>query len=291
MHLRLLSLPFLLLFFSFNAQAQSSADSLLIVKHKWSNKKLGKGLVWKQANFSGLFDSKQEVNIIEVDLKSKHLQIDLAGLSNGLIKTSDLANQEQALAAINGSFFDMSNGGSTTYIRKEGEVLNQSTMNKNGKINERANAAILIDESENLVSIIPAVVGNIHWEQELSAPNIMVCGPLLLMENALVKLNDNAFNKNRHPRSAVAITPNDKLLFITVDGRNKRAEGMNLDELAYFLKMIGASSALNLDGGGSTTLYVDTKMKTGVLNYPSDNGLFNHLGERKVANILIVKKN
>lgn len=290
MHIRLLSLSFLILFLSLDVQAQSSADSLIIVNQKWNNKKLAKGLIWKQASFSGLFKSKQEVNIIEVDLKNKHLQVDLAGLSGGLIKTSELANQEHAVAAINGSFFDMSNGGSTTYIRKDGEVMNQSTMNKNGKINERANAAILIDESKNLVSIVPAEEGNINWEQELTAPDIMVCGPLLLLDDALVKLNDNAFNKNRHPRSAVAITSDHKLLLITVDGRNKRAEGMNLDELAYFLKMIGAFSALNLDGGGSTTLYVNTKKKTGVLNYPSDNKLFNHLGERKVANILMVKK-
>lgn len=269
--------------------AQSSADSLLIIKNKWSKQKVAKGLVWKQSSFKGLFDSQQEVNIIELDLSNKNLQVDIAGLSKGLIKTSELAKQEHALAAINGSFFDMRNGGSVTYIRRDGVTINKSTMNK-GKISERANAAIVIDNAKNLVSIVAADENSLNWEEVLSAPDVMVCGPLLIMDDSLVKLQENAFNKNRHPRSAVALTADNKLLLITVDGRNKHAEGMNLDELAFFLKVMGSKSALNLDGGGSTTLYIDSKKKSGVVNYPSDNKLFDHEGERPAANIILIKK-
>ena len=290
MRIRLLSLSFLLLFSGLNLMAQSNADSLLIVKNKWKKQKVAKGLVWKQASFNGLFRSQQEVNIIELDLTNKHLQVDIAGLSKGLIKTSELTKREQGIAAINGSFFDMKNGGSTTYFRKDGEVINLSTMNPSGKISERANAALTIDEKNKLVSIVAAEAENLKWEEQLTAPDVMVCGPLLIMNNALVNLQDNAFNKNRHPRSAVALTADNKLLLITVDGRNKQAEGMNLDELAYFLKIIGSESALNLDGGGSTTLFLDTKKKSGVVNYPSDNKLFDHEGERPVANIIFIKK-
>lgn len=290
MRIRLLFLSVLLLFSCLNLMAQSNADSLLIVKNKWKKQKVAKGLVWKQASFNGLFRSQQEVNIIELDLTNKHLQVDIAGLSKGLIKTSELTKREQGIASINGSFFDMKNGGSTTYFRKDGEVINLSTMNPSGKISERANAALTIDEKNKLVSIVAAEAGNLKWEEQLTAPDVMVCGPLLIMDNALVNLQDNAFNKNRHPRSAVALTADNKLLLITVDGRNKQAEGMNLDELAYFLKIIGSESALNLDGGGSTTLFLDTKKKSGVVNYPSDNKLFDHEGERPVANIIFIKK-
>lgn len=290
MRIRLLSLSFLLLFSGLNLMAQSSADSLLIVKNKWKKQKVAKGLVWKQASFNGLFKSQQEVNIIELDLTNKHLQVDIAGLSKGLIKTSELTKREQGIAAINGSFFDMKNGGSTTYFRKDGEVINISTMNPSGKISERANAALTIDEKNKLVSIVAAEAGNLKWEEQLTAPDVMVCGPLLIMDNTPVNLQDNAFNKNRHPRSAVALTADNKLLLITVDGRNKQAEGMNLDELAYFLKIIGSESALNLDGGGSTTLFLDAKKKSGVVNYPSDNKLFDHEGERPAANIIFIKK-
>ncbi len=291
MYIRFLSLSFLLLFSGLNLNAQTSIDSLAIVKHKWSKQKIAKGLVWKQASFDGLFESQQEVNILELDLNKKHFKVDIAGLSKGLIKTSELANKEHAIGAINGSFFDTRNGGSVTYIRQDGEVINLSTMNKNGEISERANAALVIDEKNNLVSIVSADEGNIKWEEQLSATDVMVCGPLLIMDNVLVSLQDNPFNKNRHPRSAVALTADNKLLLITVDGRNKHAEGMNLDELAYFLKIIGSTSAFNLDGGGSTTLYIDSKKKSGIVNYPSDNKLFDHEGERPVANIVLIKKN
>ena len=262
----------------------------MIINNKWNKQKVAKGIIWKQASFNKLFKSNQEVNIIEFNLNNKHFDVDIAGLSTGLIKTTDLANQEQAIAAINGSFFDTKNGGSVTYIRKDGEAINLSTMNKSGKISERANAALLIDNKDKSVTIVAADEGNLLWEEQLTAPDVMVCGPLLVMDNALVSLENNPFNKNRHPRSAVALTSDNKLLLITVDGRNKHAEGMNLDELAYFLKIIGSKSAFNLDGGGSTTLYIDSKKKSGIVNYPSDNKLFDHEGERPVANIILIKK-
>ena len=46
--------------------------------------------------------------------------------------------------------------------------------------------------------------------------------------------------------------------------------------------------ALNLDGGGSTTLWLSGASDNGVVNYPCDNGRFDHAGERKVPNILYI---
>ena len=61
---------------------------------------------------------------------------------------------------------------------------------------------------------------------------------------------------------------------MTVDGRRDNASGMSLDELAAFaggleLKL---DDAVNLDGGGSTSLYVAGATPSGVVNYPSDGG-------------------
>lgn len=290
--MRIRILPFIILFIfsGFSLLAQSPADSLLIVKNKWKKQKIAKGLVWKQSSFDGLFGSKQEVNILEVDLNNKLLQVDIAGVSKGLKKTSQFADEEMAIAAINGSFFDTKIGGSVTYIKRNGEIINQTSMNTKEKVNERANAALLIDEANHRVSIVGADMNDILWEEKLDYPTIMVCGPLLLIDKNVVSLASNPFNNNRHPRSAVAITSTNKLLLITVDGRNKNAQGMNLNELAFFLKTIGSKSALNLDGGGSTSLYLNAKKKKGIINYPSDNKLFDHEGERSVANVILIKK-
>jgi len=64
-----------------------------------------------------------------------------------------------------------------------------------------------------------------------------------------------------------------------VDGRRQDSVGMSLEELTDFMKALGASDALNLDGGGSTTLVVDGR----VVNRPSDKE-----GERAVSNVLLL---
>jgi len=51
-----------------------------------------------------------------------------------------------------------------------------------------------------------------------------------------------------------------------VDGRNKNASGMNLYELTKIVRWLGAQNAINLDGGGSTTMWIYDK---GVVNYPA----------------------
>ena len=88
------------------------------------------------------------------------------------------------------------------------------------------------------------------------------------------------FSERRHPRSAIGVRTDGVVLLVAVDGRQPGySEGMTLDEVAAFLGSLGATEALNLDGGGSTTLVVE-----GVIaNRPSDQE-----GERPVANALLV---
>jgi exopolysaccharide biosynthesis protein len=67
---------------------------------------------------------------------------------------------------------------------------------------------------------------------------------------------------------------------------------MNLIELQQVMRWLGCVSALNLDGGGSSTMYIKGEPENGVVNYPSDNKKFDHAGEREVANtVLLVPAN
>lgn len=87
----------------------------------------------------------------------------------------------------------------------------------------------------------------------------------------------------RHPRTAIGFNADTtKFYFVTVDGRQSTSAGMTLTELGDFMLGIGAYNALNLDGGGSTTLVVHNE----VANSPSDGG-----GERSVANALMLVSN
>lgn len=100
-----------------------------------------------------------------------------------------------------------------------------------------------------------------------------------------------SFNLTRHPRSAVVVTTSGKVLLITVEGRHENGAGMSLFELRNILKWLSASEAINLDGGGSTTLWISGQPGSGVVNYPIDTKKWDHTGERKVANVLILRRN
>lgn len=84
--------------------------------------------------------------------------------------------------------------------------------------------------------------------------------------------------RSRAPRTAVGITRTGKLVLVTVDGRSRANTGMTLHELARLMIRLGAVEALNLDGGGSSTMVVGGR----IVNEPSDGG------ERPVASAIIV---
>ena len=89
-----------------------------------------------------------------------------------------------------------------------------------------------------------------------------------------------SFAEMRHPRTAVANLRDGKFLMAAVDGRQPGLSvGMTLKELAEYLLSLGAVDAMNLDGGGSTTMYLDGK----VVNTPSDKE-----GERKIGDAIVV---
>lgn len=87
-----------------------------------------------------------------------------------------------------------------------------------------------------------------------------------------------SFWNERHPRTAVGVTPKGELLWIAVDGRQPHSQGATLPELAQIMARLGASQAINLDGGGSTTLVV----RDLVVNTPSEGS------ERAVANGVLI---
>ncbi len=110
-------------------------------------------------------------------------------------------------------------------------------------------------------------------------PRILRNGAISI-ENVQENISD-AFCQARHPRTAIGFSQDSsKVFLVTVDGRQPGfSVGMTLSELAEFMWSLGAWQAMNLDGGGSTTMVA----KDQVLNSPSDA-----TGERPIANALFV---
>lgn len=116
--------------------------------------------------------------------------------------------------------------------------------------------------------------------------------PLLVRDSAIVAEVDTeggpGFATGRHPRTAVGIGRHGRrLLLVVVDGRRQGySDGMTLRELANLMLGLGARDAINLDGGGSTTLVYGDPAAAGaprVANQPSDS-----TGERAVGDALAI---
>lgn len=123
----------------------------------------------------------------------------------------------------------------------------------------------------------------LRLDPDLSLRDAVGGGPRLLREGMLVdELQAEGISKEfaetRHPRTAFGYNA-EKCFLVTVDGRQKGySVGMTLRELALFLRELGATEALNLDGGGSTTMWVQGAVR----NRPSDGRV------RPIGNALLV---
>ncbi len=269
-----------------NAIAQS--DSIVFVRVQWQKEKIGKGVKLRTFHFkdSSLFNSNENISILEIK-PGKRIKIDLGYHEKELIKTSDFGKKNNAVAALNGTFFDVKNGGSVDYIKADNKRINYSRLGKDSlRANHQRSAIVFL----NGTIYITKYDGSTSWEDSLVAEDVMVSGPLLRLNNADEMLDTTLFNKTRHPRTMVGILKSGKILLVTVDGRDKNAAGMSMKELQTVMRWLGTESAINLDGGGSTALWVNGQPDGGVVNYPSDNKIWDHLGERKVANVILVKR-
>jgi exopolysaccharide biosynthesis protein len=96
----------------------------------------------------------------------------------------------------------------------------------------------------------------------------------------------------RHPRTAVGVCPDGKFIILVVDGRiPAHSNGATLYDLALFFKKLGATEALNLDGGGSSTFLVRKGEEFELLNTPADLVRPDDKLIRPIFNsVLIVKK-
>lgn len=124
----------------------------------------------------------------------------------------------------------------------------------------------------------------------LTLPHHIIGGGPMLVRNSRMVVDSMAvvegvaesFLTTRHPRSAIGWNADQSIVWlVVVDGRQEHSAGMSLQELSQFFLRIGATEALNLDGGGSSAIIADGM----VLNSPSDP-----TGERRVTNALLLVK-
>lgn len=161
-----------------------------------------------------------------------------------------------------------------------------------------ANGALLIagpdadDASRRiLLALRPGEVVDV--ERAITRPhlrNVVGGWPVIVRDSVVTRAADSAgasFAPVRHPRTAVGLAHDGReMILVVVDGRQKPySDGMTLRELAELFRSLGASQALNLDGGGSSTFVLaDSTAPSGlrIMNRPSDKV------ERAVGNALAI---
>jgi hypothetical protein len=299
----LLSLGVALLLTSF-AQAQPANWNSAI----WFERPVGDGIIWRYYQFNSLFSAKQSVSYMLVDLNNPNVDMAITyrnsyvGPSPGVSSpdyprapTSTMApTVTGAKAAINGTYFNTLSydstqptlpwGGGTTFLRAAGTTVHTFD---GTNVNNFLQGLVFNNTSD--VTIMRKSGG---WINRVGSwQNMMISGPILI-DNGVIETYDptNDHANLRHPRTAVGkINASNTLVLLTVDGRTAEAAGMSCTELAQVMQAIGCDNAMNLDGGGSTTMWAAGEPFNGVVNYPSDNSAYDHQGERGAANSLVVK--
>ena len=189
--------------------------------------------------------------------------------------TSDIAESVDAILAINGDYYG---------AQEKGYVI------RNGKL-YRSTAS---SGSEDLVIYKDGSFEIIN-ESEVTAEDLIAKGAVqtlsfgpALVENGKVSVDSDdevgrAMASN--PRTAIGIKSDGTYVFVVSDGRTDESEGLSLLQLAEFMENLGAETAYNLDGGGSSTMV----FKGNIVNTPTGGGIGNGSGsERKVSDIVYI---
>lgn len=255
---------------------QSGTDLRQLQEMKWESKSVSEGITLRSA-VANLFNSSQAIYVVDIDTAAGAFELGVAVAGPPLV-TSAFAVQEKAIVAVNATFFNMAEGYNVHYVKVDDSIV---AITDEKEFGIRATGLFTADGEAAEISL---------WGPEredagvVSAEDAIVSGPLLIDDLTDMPLDSISFNNNRHPRTMVGITGSGHLLFVVVDGRQPGyADGMSLFELRALAHSLGCTDALNLDGGGSTTMVVAGQGINGVVNRPSGKV------ERPVPSIIFVR--
>lgn len=188
--------------------------------------------------------------------------------------TSDMAEENNAVLAINGDYYGARQSG---YVIRNGVVYRNQGNNGEDMVISKDGTLSFISESDTTTD---SLIQKQAWQ-------VLSFGPVLV-ENGEVAVTENdevGMAMASNPRTAIGTVAKNHYLFVVSDGRTSESAGLSLYELANFMKALGATNVYNLDGGGSSTMVFQGE----VVNNPTTNG--NKISERAVSDILYIGKN
>lgn len=211
-----------------------------------------------------------DAHAVRVNLDADCLAVIATPAADRGITVSEFARRRGAVVAVNGDYFDpainpigLAMGGGEVWARADERVRRQEVVGVGGRRVE------IFPRAEPLRTPEPWMTGAVAgWPMVVED-----CAPVASLPGS------DHFTNAPHPRTAVGLSADRRhLLLLVADGRRGDAPGPTLPELSALMVEAGACTALNLDGGGSSALWVRDR----IVNQPSD------LVERPVANHLAV---
>lgn len=217
-----------------------------------------------------------DIYVAEVKLSSpEYLKTALAkGVygRNVTEKTSVMAEDNNAIFAVNGDYYG---------ARQKGYVLRNGVLYRDIPDSDQEDLVIYDD---GYFEIILEAEVSAEELLEKGAQQILSFGPGLVIDGevSVSKRDEVGVASASNPRTAIGVIDELHYIFVVSDGRTRSSAGLSLYELARFMLSLGAETAYNLDGGGSSSMVFNGK----VINNPTTNG--RQIKERSVSDIVYI---
>jgi hypothetical protein len=211
-----------------------------------------------------------QIHAVEIDLEQPGVRLRSSATGERRKTPMAFAQLVGAQIAVNGDFFSYTDYSTSGLAAGSGAAWA-------GTADTNANATFAFGTNRYELSAKSSVVAfTASWMQGVVSGH-----PDLLRNGAITSTqHTGSLCTARHPRTALGLSQDGKKLYLAVvDGRTTASVGMTCGELATLLQGLGAYHAVNLDGGGSSSMYLAGQ---GVVNHPSDGT------PRVVANALAV---
>ncbi len=268
--------------YAFAAAAQTSlSDSIAFANARWEISDLGGGAECRYAQID-MFGSRQSISVVSYPRRNFETQI--VHLDRRAEATSELGKAAGADIAVNGSYFNVKTFEPVTFVLIDKKIVGRTTPNEL----MRTNGMLAFRDKKGRRMDIFFCDTSEYGQVARRYRSALAAGPVLIDGGRIVEYDsDKSFYTGRHPRTLIGKRADGEVVMVVIDGRFKgRGEGATIAETAYIARLLGLVEALNLDGGGSSTLWTARK---GVLNHPYDNHRFDHAGERAVPNCIVVR--
>jgi exopolysaccharide biosynthesis protein len=182
--------------------------------------------------------------------------------------TSEIAKDNNAIFAINGDFYGFRDYG---YVLRNGELYRDTAGNAQDLVIDNIGDFSIVNENDTTIDSMDL---STIWQ-------ILSFGPALVEDGNIVVDEDSEVSRSMssNPRTAIGMISPLHYVFIVSDGRTDESAGLSLLQLAQIFTDYGCTSAYNLDGGGSATMYFNGE----IVNIPTDGRFF---GEREVSDIV-----